>query len=228
MKITKHKNQILIFAIATLFAVNGFAQDDCKVLLEAIAGQYDGDCKKGMADGEGTATGEDTYVGEFKKGLPHGTGTYTWANGDVFYGEFKKGLKDGSGKLTVSTAEGLNRVQEGYWSTDKYIGVNKDPYQIINRSPGILSVRITETNNPADDGNALFVEILHKGRVQQSPNFDFSINSGSVQNRFPVGNKTKVLVSRFPLAFTLSYMGENLELQFSQETSWNITIDYNK
>lgn len=228
MKLTKHKNQIWIFAIAILIAGHGFAQDDCKVNLESIAGSYEGGCKKGLAEGQGTAKGEDTYVGDFKKGYPHGTGTYTWASGDVYTGEFKKGLKEGEGKLTVNLGGDQKKEQKGYWVNDKYIGESEHPYEILSRSPEILSIRINETENPTNDGNAIFITILHKGRNQQSPRFGLSVNSGSIQNQFLVGNKTKVLVSKFPLGISINYMGEVLELMFSQETSWNVSIDYNK
>ena len=33
------------------------------------------------------------YVGEFKNGLFHGKGTYTYSNKEVYSGEFKNGKK---------------------------------------------------------------------------------------------------------------------------------------
>ncbi|MGC9375584.1 MAG: hypothetical protein ACP5DQ_11160 [Bacteroidales bacterium] len=33
----------------------------------------------------------DKYEGKFKNGLPHGSGKYTWSNGDNYDGQFKKG-----------------------------------------------------------------------------------------------------------------------------------------
>jgi len=228
MKITKHRNQILIFAIATLFAVNGFAQDNCKVNLEAISGSYEGGCKKGLAEGQGTAKGVDTYVGEFKKGLPHGTGTYTWANGDVFTGEFKKGLKDGEGKLLNKQIEGQVIEQKGFWKNDEYIGENQTPYEVMFRSSNVLSIRISEMDNTSNDGDALFVEIQHKGRTQPAPDFGLNVTNGNFQNRFMVGNANKILVTNFPFGFTLSYLGETVEIQVYQARSWKILIDFNK
>jgi hypothetical protein len=228
MKHLINKHGLILLAAIFLFIFKGNAQNDCKVLLETISGEYSGGCKKGLADGEGTAKGVDTYVGEFKKGLPHGTGTYTWANGDVYVGEFKKGLKEGKGKLTVNLGDGQKKEQDGYWNKDKYIGLSKNPYEIVTRSTGVLSIRISETENPADDGNALFFEIQHKARVQQSPPFGLNVTTGSFSARFEVGNKTKVIVSQFPFGFTLNYMNEVIELQFFQETSWNIVLDFNK
>ena len=83
-------------------------------------GQYtgcvSGDCKKGS----GTWTFKDRhgeYVGEFKKfkkkGMYHGTGTYTWDNRDKYVGEWKKGMRHGTGTLT-------------YVNGDEYVGEWKD------------------------------------------------------------------------------------------------------
>jgi hypothetical protein len=228
MKSKIQKNPILLFVLILLISGTGYAQNDCEVKLEAISGTYEGGCKKGLAEGVGTAKGEDTYAGDFKKGLPHGTGTYTWANGDVYVGEFKKGLKEGEGKLTVDLGGGQKKEQTGFWSKDRYIGQSKNPYEIINQTPNVTSIRVTETENTANDGNALFVEILHKGRVQSSPSFGLSVNAGSFTNRFPQGNITKVLVSQFPFNFTMNYMGETVTFQINMETSWKITLDFNK
>jgi len=222
-------NQTFLFiALAILFIHPVSAQNDCKVLLEDIAGQYEGECKKGLAEGQGTAKGKDTYVGDFKKGLPTGTGTYTWANGDVYVGEFKKGLKDGPGKMSVTLPDGTKKDQTGFWLKDEYIGENESPYEVISFTPGVLSVRITETENPANDGNALFIELLNNGARTQSPNFGFSVINGILQDRYLVGNITKILVARFPFGFTINYLGETVEVQVYQEKSWNIRIDYNK
>ena len=127
--------QFLFFSFLACLLFSGFVSApgpaDCEVLVEALQGNYEGDCKKGLANGEGKAAGTDTYEGEFKKGLPHGNGAYTWANGDVFKGEFSKGLKEGEGLLTF--ADGKPTLK-GYWIEDEYIGTEKTPYKVINKS----------------------------------------------------------------------------------------------
>lgn len=55
---------ILTFA---LYAVTAAGQSECKVLLPALSGSYEGGCRKGLADGDGVAIGTDTYKGSFKK-----------------------------------------------------------------------------------------------------------------------------------------------------------------
>ena len=55
------------------------------------------------------------YTGEWKNNLPHGEGTYAYANGAKYVGEFKDGKSHGQGTLTYSEAEG-----------GKYVGEFKD------------------------------------------------------------------------------------------------------
>ena len=41
----------------------------------------------------------DSYTGEFKDGLRHGLGTYTYSSGDVYVGEWIEGEMHGTGSL---------------------------------------------------------------------------------------------------------------------------------
>ena len=203
------------------------AQDNCKVLLDAINAQYEGECKKGLADGFGTAKGADIYVGDFKKGLPDGTGKYTWANGNVFEGTFKKGVKEGKGTLIIKSSDGNQRVQTGYWRKDVYIGEYENPYEVTSRSAGVLSVSISPFENKVADGDILIISISHKGRLQQPPQFSLSETVGSFMSRFTVGMTTQVIVGSFPFGFSLGYMNERLEIKIYQKGSYKIDIDYN-
>jgi len=36
---------------------------------------------------------EEVYEGEFKAGVPHGTGTYTWPMGSKYTGDYKDGKR---------------------------------------------------------------------------------------------------------------------------------------
>jgi hypothetical protein len=218
----------IIFIISLVINQLAVAQNDCKVLLDSIAGKYEGGCKKGLADGMGTAKGIDTYAGEFKKGLPHGTGKYTWANGNTYNGGFKNGLKEGKGEMTILLANDKHKVQTGYWVKNEYIGEYETPFTVVSRSVGVLSVRMTKTENPENDGDALFIEILHKGRTQQPPDFSLNESAGSYLSRFTVGMTTKIIVARFPFGFTIGYMDETVEIKINQPGTWSIKIDYNK
>ena len=78
--------------------------------------KYDGDIKRGMANGKGAMTWGDgaVYVGEFKDDKNHGVGKMTWADGTVYEGESKHGVKHGKGKYTWTTGE----VYEGDYRND--------------------------------------------------------------------------------------------------------------
>jgi hypothetical protein len=143
--------QILILVILFLFHVPfTFSQENgtsCKVLLKEISGTYKGDCINGLADGKGTATGEDQYVGSFKNGLPEGKGVYTYKNGSIYTGNFKNGLKDGKGKFKQQV-NGQPLIITGYWQGGDYVGVNMpDEEYRINRQTGIGSYSIKRTDN---------------------------------------------------------------------------------
>src|SRR6185503_19686974 len=71
----------------------------CEVKVDSLKGQYTGGCRKGLANGNGTATGIDSYTGDFKNGYPEGEGKYTWKNGSTYEGSWKHGLFDGKGTM---------------------------------------------------------------------------------------------------------------------------------
>ena len=123
--------------------------ESCKVLLESIGQNYEGDCKKGLAHGAGKASGKDSYQGEFKKGLPHGRGTYRWKNGEVYIGKWKNGMKEGSGRLTRPDSTEL----AGFWIEDEYIGEENEPFKIVTQSNFIRKIsakRIAPEPNKVD------------------------------------------------------------------------------
>lgn len=115
---------LLLMIPAFMFAQQ--SESKCKVLTEDLQGEYEGGCKKGLADGDGIAKGKDTYEGSFKKGYPHGEGKYTWSDNSYYEGGFKKGKKNGFGKLFI-VIDGVDSVTEGFWENDVYIGKISNP-----------------------------------------------------------------------------------------------------
>ena len=115
------------FAILFFFVITtpAFSQD-CKALLEEINKSYKGECKNGLANGTGEASGElYTFNGEFKKGVPDGEGTLKMKDGSVFKGVWKKGMIWGYGELTDKNGT----VKTGYWKGNIsgfiYVGTDK-------------------------------------------------------------------------------------------------------
>lgn len=107
--------------VISSFLLNISAQEACKVIPEALQGTYQGDCKEGLADGDGIAKGTDTYDGHFSKGLPNGYGTYKWNTGAAYVGQWKKGMRNGRGKYTYMVND-KEVTEDGLWKNDKYKG----------------------------------------------------------------------------------------------------------
>lgn len=129
------KKKIILFSAFLVILFNGFCQSIVgPVLKPEIAEKYEGEMKKGLASGKGTATGTDTYTGHFTQGLPDGQGIYTFKNGDVYQGAFKNGIMEGKGIMTTKI-NGKDSIVTGYWDTGKYIGKKRiDPYEISNKT----------------------------------------------------------------------------------------------
>ena len=198
----------------------GFAQNvnaQCKVLLKSIAGEYEGGCKKGKAEGEGVAKGEDTYKGTFKKGLPSGEGTYTWANGDVYIGEFKKGKKEGAGEMTIKEKE---TTVKGYWLDDEYIGKDKNPYKVLYKSAFITSTRFARQLGK-DEITFVF---LSAGKVENK-SISLAAVEGSYGNIVSTGRAQLVKSVVYPLHATASFAGQKLEFKINQPGSWKIEVN---
>jgi hypothetical protein len=87
---------IFLFILLSLNFSSALA-GNCKVNDSDISREYSGDCLNGLADGNGSAKGSDTYIGEFKQGNKHGSGKYTWANGHKYEGIFRDDRMNGLG-----------------------------------------------------------------------------------------------------------------------------------
>jgi len=212
-------------AIMLLFPGAIFAQD-CKVLKESIFGTYDGECKKGLAQGKGTAKGTDTYTGDFKKGLPDGNGTYTWADGSVYKGEFKNGMMDGAGELTGTAVGTEGNIITGYWEEDKYLGTTKEAYYVHRHSSEVRTVRVTEVKKPKEeDKKAVFVTITEKGANLFDQNISVDVSVGRHSRTQKSGMATKIEVVIFPYRATLNYQGKTVDIEFYREGTYNVAID---
>lgn len=136
------RNIIITIILLTLALSIQAQTESCKVLLEKISGKYTGGCKDGLADGKGKSIGEDTYIGLFKNGLPHGKGEYDYNNGDVFIGQWLNGHKDGKGKFTF-TLNGKKNTMIGYWEKDDFIGSKgPDTSYRVTGSTGIMGYKV--------------------------------------------------------------------------------------
>ncbi|MFZ4056508.1 MAG: hypothetical protein ACOYKE_00145 [Ferruginibacter sp.] len=122
--------QYLTALLCTFLLNQTLNAQECFVGVEALKGTYSGDCKKGKANGIGTAIGIDTFIGHFKNGYPNGQGKYTWKNGDVYEGSWKNGVFEGYGIfIQQSTPDSITKFA-GYWEKGKYKGDFEHPYMV--------------------------------------------------------------------------------------------------
>ena len=120
-----------------LFPLGAYAQTSCRVLDPELAGQYQGGCKDGLAEGYGEAQGTAEYRGGFHAGRKQGKGVKIWPSGDRYEGDFVADRKEGVGRYTWSprgpsagesySGAYLNDRRQGYgvyvWpSGDRYAG----------------------------------------------------------------------------------------------------------
>jgi len=151
---------MLVVMFGTLTILTN-AQEKCKVLKADIAGEYSGDCKKGLANGQGISIGENTYEGKFKKGLPNGNGTMIYANGGKYVGQWKNGVRHGEGKYVVEL-NGKETNEEGIWKQDKYIGKKKvRGYKIIKKQ----SVSRYTIRKLGDNFNRVTLKVFNNGQA---------------------------------------------------------------
>jgi len=179
------KRKILIAGLSILIVlvIQNFstsAQEntsDCKVLMKGISEHYQGECKNGLAEGNGIAKGADIYIGSFRKGFPDGKGVYKYKDGPTYTGYWKKGLKDGEGELRYMV-NGKDSVITGVWKADKYASKLKkaDDYKILNQN-NIDNYSIKRT-----DQDIYLIEISFE-RVNQKifpRDLEFTFSSGHV------------------------------------------------
>lgn len=224
MKITKRIICLLFaFPLVCLSGQDIYAQSSsgCKVLIPEISGSYKGECKKGLANGVGEATGKDFYSGEFKNGMPHGKGKYIWADGIIYQGEWKKGKRNGFGELKKKTTE-PDSVTAGYWVDNEYIGKEKNIYTLNQKGTNIVSVTFVRLNN---EKNGIEIGYFKNGKPIPTYSFGISERVGRYGN-IVKSDFAKTLVSvTFP--FTAEIIGGAYVFDFSiyQSGNWRISVN---
>lgn len=187
---------------------------DCKVLVPRISGTYQGECRKGLAQGKGVAHGIDSYEGEFRKGLPEGLGVYKWADGSYYEGYWKQGLRDGSGIMTFRPDSTLR----GFWKADRYTGKEEiKPYQVIQSRYVARSSFSRTAKSP--------LQVKVKFTLGGMPNTtiqDFSMVYSSGEE-FRMGTVYGIQNVTFPVNVRITYLTWNV----MRTVRTNVTIEFN-
>lgn len=206
-----------------------FAQQECEVLKKDIAGTYTGECKNGLANGNGISEGENKYEGHFKDGLPHGSGTIFYANGGSYTGDWKKGLRQGEGKFSF-ISEGKESFKEGIWKKDKFIGEKKiRQYEILRN----VAVPRYTFRYVGDKFNRVTIKVKHNGITVRTPQ-NITGSSGNFMNY--QGNTSFENITYFPFTCEMIYMmpsklyssSHNVEFSFkiNQPGDWLVELQH--
>jgi hypothetical protein len=223
---------------------NSFSQDAnaCKVSLPNLRGIYKGECKNGLAEGNGEAQGVHRYTGTFKNGLPNGKGIY-YSSETVYYsGVFQNGLKEGKGEMHYLKTGAPDSVVKGYWSGDIFRGKRYDTYKV----DGSFNFDRFDVAASPESGNTLTIDI---SSTTGSPNGITSLSGSSgavltVRELIPLNNvlirkvanfsqgiKTTATfhINEFPARFSCIISdGQKFDIELYKAANWSIRIYENK
>lgn len=204
---TRVKIIIVILVLSTSFAYTQ-QNDSCRVIVKEISGTYKGDCKYGVADGDGVAKGKDTYTGKFKDGFPDGKGTYVYENGNNFTGTWVRGLKSGFGKF-IYYVEGKEYVQKGYWKNDEYVGIsNPDEFYKLAIEAGAEDLRCS-VKKVQKSGERIYISFAREMSNYIPSNLRITTTSGRVVQEgehFAIYNYADP--NNCTISFTVRVLGE--------------------
>lgn len=223
--------------IAALLSSLLYAQQ-CAVDMPALKGTYTGECKKGKAHGQGLATGNDSYEGNFKAGLPDGQGIYTWRNGNRYNGQFAGGLKEGKGTMLYKRENAADSIVEGYWKKDSYMGRDAEPWRLIFKSKLVTDVEVEFKDNPYrritffitnTSGGSHTVEGNEWPRMKID---EIQVMTGAYGRLFVNDNhakKTECVIEEiiYPFRFKAQMGEEQVEFEFTKPGSYVVTLQVN-
>jgi hypothetical protein len=237
---TNYRWYVSIIVCAACFDnTSSYAQqnNECKVDVPALQGSYTGDCKNGYAHGKGEAKGWQRYVGQFKFGLPDGTGTYYYSDSMYHSGNFQDGIKEGKGTSYYIRQGKPDSLVKGYWSADIYRGKTYKTYN-VNDMPSYDRVEIVPSN---ESGNTLTIETgTTSGAIAGSPTVggilivnDVIALDGTFIRKREISSGLKYLstweISKFPVKLRVMLSdGRAFTLELYKAAKWKVYIFLNK
>lgn len=218
---------IVISFLSSFMGRQVLGQEECLVLKPQISSRYEGDCKNGLAHGKGTASGLDLYEGQFKKGVPSGTGTYRWSNGDVYKGDFINGLRHGEGSFTYKS-DGRDTTITGLWQKDEYMGPVPEKPKVIYST----GVDRHSFKRMSDIKNRVLIDIYQNGvRNLGIENF-MMVSSSGYETR--MGESVGFDNVTFPVNIKVNYTTWNklrgakvnviFEFRISEPGDWSVDL----
>jgi hypothetical protein len=170
---------LLINLVILLFASSSIGPK-CMVKIPAISQEYSGECRRGLAHGNGFANGRDIYQGNFRRGLPHGSGKYIWSNGDFYEGDWRNGKRHGHGTFFMAQ---IDSTFYGLWMNDEFkrmvdtLGVRTPDYR-IHYQRNLTNIRFIRTG----DGDKVLFTMREPSANRNISNLSTFGTSGSYIN----------------------------------------------
>jgi hypothetical protein len=236
----------ILFYFITIFITTTALSQSCDVYVDSLKGQYTGGCKDGEANGNGTAKGTDSYIGNFKNGYPDGEGKYTWKNGSTYEGSWKNGLFDGVGTLNkVDNTTGKSIVMSGFWKKGNYVEKHDKPYvvHILTNNITDASVRKINTNGSEVTINVKCItggasnvmnQHLPKARLvdiqQIEGRFEQQVADESaslISNKYTLRNVTFPFyaIFSFETKNDTKFDSEKVGVELFEDGTWNIQVN---
>ena len=152
--------------------------------------EYKGEFKDGIRHGQGTYTWKngDEYKGEWKDGIRHGLGTDSYADGEKYEGQFKDGKRHGQGTLSYANGD----KYAGAWEKNEYSG-NGTWENGYKKVIGVFEIppKMNLDDIPQGDGSIFYDDgTIFKGRfINLRPDYGVTyFNDGTIaEGEFHVG-----------------------------------------
>jgi hypothetical protein len=236
-----------VLFIVFLFSAWFIAAQNCMVLTDSLKGKYEGGCRKQKANGNGVATGIDSYKGDFKNGYPDGDGKYIWRNGSSYDGHWKEGKFEGQGtyhNLNDNNQDSGNLT--GYWQNGIYKGKYEKSYIIHSMTNGIIDAVVNKVKKQGEaiititvkctTGGALSMSAVSKEMIiiPKSKLTNVLVQAGRIERQnsdegsSTILNRYEFRKIEYPLYATLYFEAEQLQIELLENASYNITVNIGK
>lgn len=120
------------------------------------------------------------YVGQCKNGLAHGDGVFEYMNGKyIFQGHFKKGIKQGEGKLYSFINGEKKLIKEGVWKDNKYKGEKSKQQKAAYKVQKRVNIERYSVRR-LGDGNKVSFTFMQNGNRNNIENLTMAGDSGTM------------------------------------------------
>ena len=219
------------------------ADSACKVLTLTLNQHYTGDCKDGLANGQGEATGQQRYKGTFKDGEPNGAGVMYYNDSFYHAGLFQDGQKEGKGETHYLRQGRADSIIKGFWSGNIYRGKNYVTYDFN----GATMFDRYEIKASPQSGRTISFEISTTSGSPTGVPSDFQGQPGYVLRLDEINAGDKAIIRKLstvetPTRFHVTYdidsfpvklyvsmsNGNNFTLNLYKAATWTVRLYVNK